>query len=138
MSTRKAYSVDLRERVIAMANGGTPLKAVAALFKVNVKTIYNWRQQFKETGSFAPKTGYQKGHGKKIVDLEAFKIFVEENSDLTLKEMGAKFGGVSQQTIMRGMRNINFTFKKNNSAMQNVMKKKEQNFKKKFRTLIHQ
>lgn len=138
MSTGKAYSLDLRKRVIAMVSAGTMLKDIAILFNVNLKTIYKWRKQFEEIGNFAPKTGYQRGHSHKIVDFDAFKNFVKENSDLTLKEMAEKFGNVSPQTIMRGMRRINFTFKKNNLDIKNAMKKKEQNSKKKFQKLIPQ
>jgi transposase len=126
MNTGKAYSTDLRKRVMSAVNENIlKLKDIAERFKVNVKTIYDWRKQFKKTGNISPKTGYQKGHSHKITDLDAFKKFVEENSDLTSKEMAEKLGNVSPQTVLNRMKDINFTFKKNNSSMKNAMKKKD-------------
>ena len=40
-----SYSIDLRKRVIEAVNKGMlQLKEIAALFNVNVKTIYKWRK----------------------------------------------------------------------------------------------
>jgi transposase len=129
MSTGKTYSMDLRERVIEAVNKGIwQLKEIAKLFNINVKTIYKWRKNLEKTGTVAPKTGFQKGHSHKITDLDAFKNFIKENPDLTLKEMAQKFGNVSPASIRRALKKINFTRKKNNSAIKNVMKKKEKNF----------
>ena len=127
-----AYSEDLRKKVIAVVEEGIlQLQEIAGLFRINVRTIYDWRKQFKETGTVKAKTGFHKGHGRKITDLDKFKEFVEANPDLTLKEMAQKWGNVSPKTIDRALKKINFTFKKNNSVIKNVMKKKELNFKKK-------
>ncbi len=129
MSTGKTYSMDLRERVIEAANKGIwQLKEIAKLFNINVKTIYKWRKKLETTGTVAPKTGFQKGHSHKIINLDEFKNFIQENPDLTLKEMAQKLGNVSPTAIGRALKKINFTRKKNNSAIKNVMKKKEKNF----------
>jgi len=124
-----AYSIDLRARIMAEVDKKSMrLNNIALLFKVNVKTIFRWRNQLKNTGSFAAKTNFQKSHECKIKDLELFKHFVEENSDLTLKEMAAKWGNVSSHTIHRTLKKINFSFKKNNSATKTAIQKKENNF----------
>lgn len=121
-----AYSIDLRKRVVSEINkANLPLKDISVLFNVNVKTIYIWRKNLKLTGSIAPKSGFHKGHSHKITNLEDFKKFIQENSDLTLKAMAEKWGNVSQKTIYRAMKKINFTFKKNNFAIKNAMMKKE-------------
>jgi transposase len=129
MATRRAYSIDLRERVIEAVNKGIwQLKEIAKFFNINVKTIYKWRKILEITGTLAPKTGFEQGHSHKITNLDEFKNFVTENPDLTLKEMAQKWGNVSPQTIGRSLKKINFTLKKNNLAIKSAMKKKENNF----------
>ena len=129
MLTKRAYSIDLRERVIEAVNKGIlQLKEIAELFNINVKTIYKWRKKLKTTGTLAPKTGFERGHSHKITNLDEFKNFIKKNPDLTLKEMAQKWGNVSSASIGRALKKINFTRKKNNLAIKNVMKKKENNF----------
>jgi transposase len=113
MSTRRAYSIDLRERVIEAVNKGIwQLKEIAKLFNINVKTIYKWRKKLETTGTLAPKTGFEQGHSHKITNLNEFKNFIKENPDLTLKEMAQKWGDVSSASIGRALKKINFTRKK--------------------------
>lgn len=133
MSTGKAYSLDLRERVIAKVNAGVlTIKEVAALFNINVRTIYDWRKQLEKTGKLAPKSGYQKGHSRKITDIEAFRFFVKNNADLTLKEMANKFGDVSPKTVDRNLKKIGFSFKKKLLVIKNAMNKQEKSLKMNF------
>lgn len=134
-----AHSKDLRKRVIDTVNQKVlQLGEIAVLFQINVRTIYDWRKQFEKTGNIEAKTGFHKGHSHKITDLEKFKKFVEENPDLTLKEMAEKWGDISPKTIDRTLKKIGFTFKKNNSDTKSVMKKKEMNLKMKSGKWIHQ
>ena len=49
----RAYSLDLRERVVGAAVAGQPCRAVAATFGVNVASIVKWSQRFRSTGSAA-------------------------------------------------------------------------------------
>ena len=51
----KAYSEDLRERVVRAVALGTPRDEVAATFGVSVPTITRWRRLQRETGSLARK-----------------------------------------------------------------------------------
>jgi len=134
-----AHSKDLRKRVINAVNQKVlQLGEIAVLFQINVRTIYDWRKQFEKTGNIEAKTGFHKGHSHKITDLEKFKKFVEENSDLTLKEMAEKWGNISPKTIDRALKKIGFTFKKNNLDTKSAMKKKEMNLKMKSGRWIHQ
>jgi len=50
----RAYSIDLRERVIAAIRGGTSCHQAAAQFRVAVSTAVLWMQRFRATGSAAP------------------------------------------------------------------------------------
>jgi transposase len=47
----KAYSVDLRERVVAAAEAGMPRAEIAATFRVSEATIRRWRRRQRERGA---------------------------------------------------------------------------------------
>ena len=49
----RAYSLDLRERVVAAVAAGESCRAVAATFKVSVASVVKWSQRFRATGSAA-------------------------------------------------------------------------------------
>src|SRR6202171_5889017 len=56
---RRAYSLDLRERVVAAVGAGLGAgessRAVAATFKVSVASVVKWSQRFRSTGSAAAR-----------------------------------------------------------------------------------
>ena len=47
----RAYSLDLRERVVAAVASGQSCRKVAATFKVSVASVVKWSQRFRATGS---------------------------------------------------------------------------------------
>jgi transposase len=49
----RAYSLDLRERVVAAVVAGESCRAVAATFKVSVASVVKWSQRYRATGSAA-------------------------------------------------------------------------------------
>jgi transposase len=51
----RAYSLDLRERVVAAVAAGESCRAVAATFKVSVASVVKWSQRFRTTGSAAAR-----------------------------------------------------------------------------------
>ena len=52
----KAYSLDLRERVVrVVVKGGLSCHQAAAQFGVAVSTAINWVRRFRETGSVEPE-----------------------------------------------------------------------------------
>ena len=51
----RAYSLDLRERVVALVASGEPCRAVAELFDVSVASVVKWSQRARATGSAAAK-----------------------------------------------------------------------------------
>ena len=51
----RAYSLDLRERVVAAVLAGESCRAVAATFKVSVASVVKWSQRFRATGSAAAR-----------------------------------------------------------------------------------
>ena len=51
----RAYSLDLRERVVGLVTSGEPCRAVAELFDVSVASVVKWSQRARATGSAAAK-----------------------------------------------------------------------------------
>src|SRR5690349_11954609 len=49
----RAYSLDLRERVVGAVAAGQPCRAVASTFGVSVASVVKWSQRFRATGSAA-------------------------------------------------------------------------------------
>ena len=51
----RAYSLDLRERVVAAVAAGESCRKVAATFRVSVASVVKWSQRFRATGSAAAR-----------------------------------------------------------------------------------
>ena len=51
----RAYSLDLRERVVAAIAAGGSCRQVAVLYRVSVASVVKWSQRFRSTGSAAAK-----------------------------------------------------------------------------------
>jgi transposase len=51
----RAYSLDLRDRVVAAVAAGESCRAVAVTFKVSVASVVKWSQRFRATGSAAAR-----------------------------------------------------------------------------------
>jgi transposase len=51
----RAYSLDLRERVVARVMAGESCRTVAKLFGVSVASAVKWSQRFRVSGSAAAK-----------------------------------------------------------------------------------
>jgi len=82
----KAYSSDLRERVIATVTAGSSRREAAELFDVAISTAVKWLQRLRDTGSSAAKprggsTSRLEKHREQILAV------VDERPDATLKEI---------------------------------------------------
>ena len=51
----RAYSLDLRERVVAAVATGESCRKVAAIFQVSVASVVKWSQRSRATGSAAAR-----------------------------------------------------------------------------------
>ena len=51
----RAYSLDLRDRVVAAVENGTSCRAVAATFGISTASVVKWSQRFRASGSAAAK-----------------------------------------------------------------------------------
>ena len=51
----RAYSLDLRERVVGAVAAGRTCRSVASTFGVSVASVVKWSQRFRSTGSAAAR-----------------------------------------------------------------------------------
>ena len=115
----KPYSLDLRQRVVqAYENKEGSLRSIARRFKVSLNTVLAWVQQFRQTGSVAPKP-----HGGGAIPRidaqgqEKVRQLVTEQSDATLQELCARYEQrqgvrVSQATMCRTLQKLKLSRKK--------------------------
>ena len=86
----RAYSLDLRERVVAAVAAGESCRAVASKFKVSVASVVKWSQRFRATGSAA---AYKVG-GRRPYALAGERDWLlarlAEKPDITLRALGAE------------------------------------------------
>lgn len=96
------------------------------IFNISRNPIDLWLKRREETGSYQAKQQYQKGYGAKITDLEKFKEFAQKNGHLTQKEMAEAWEkDISDRTISKVLKKINFSRKKRVTVIGKGMKKKE-------------
>jgi transposase len=83
----KAYSQDLRERVMVAVRRGASRRAAAAQFSISASSAIKWDQRFRETGSAQAKSL----KGKSRSPLEAYAAWLlalnVAEPDLTLGEI---------------------------------------------------
>lgn len=86
----KAYSLDLRERVVRFVEAGHSRHAAAAHFVVSVSFVVNLMTAFSTAGRIAPKPGGGRRHAK----LDPHRAFllarVASKDDITMPELAAE------------------------------------------------
>lgn len=115
----KAYSLDLREKIVSLYDeGGISQHQIAARFCVSVFFVKKLFRQRKHTGSIAPKQRYGWQRSRLSQEMRKRLIAVyEEKNDYTLLELadclGQDFGvRVSNPTICRALQQANLRHKK--------------------------
>ena len=124
----KAYSYDLRTKVIEAIDRGMKKIDDSRTFNISRNTINLWLKKRELTGDYEEKKGYQRGYGHKIQNWEKFRKFAKKNGDRTQAEMAEAWDEkISQRTISRGLKKLGFTRKKRLTGMKNDLKKKDLN-----------
>ena len=103
----KAYTLDLRERVVQFVAGGGTRAEAARLFRLGERTVYRYLAAAK-TNTLAPKTSW--GHWRKL-DPAQLQAHVCHQPDATLQELQRVFG-VSHNAVWVRLRQLGFTLKK--------------------------
>jgi len=86
----RAYSLDLRERVVAAVTAGESCRSVAATFKVSVASVVKWSQRYRATGSAAARP--MGGHRPYALSSERDWLLqrIAEQPDITLRALLAE------------------------------------------------
>ena len=114
----KAYSIDLRERVLAACDSGqNTIRHVAHQFKVSARWIYKLKQQRQLQGTISPR-GH--GGGRKPAfcgkDLDALDKYLSNHPDATLQEIKEFFSSTvkcSIQAVANALKRLEWRYKKN-------------------------
>jgi transposase len=114
----KAYSVDLRERVLAALDRGMPRAEVVRTFQVSLASIKRWLAARRDTGDFSP----QRPNGGSEATItqdhhEQLRAQVAAFPDATLAEHASRWNTahattISHWTVGRAIRALGLTRKK--------------------------
>jgi transposase len=114
-----AYSKDLRLRVLAAVDRGTPREKVVHTFGVSLATIKRYLKRRRETGEMAPKPspGRTPTIGGTVEQRSALWTQLEIHNEATLEQhcelWEQKYGvKVSISTMSRAIRRLGWTYKK--------------------------
>jgi putative transposase len=117
MRRGKAYSIDLRERVVAaVSQEGLSRNRAAKRFGVGISTAINWVRRFRETGSVAP--GKIGGYRPKAIVGEYREWLVQrvKEKDFTLRGLVAELAErglkVDYKTMWNFVHGEKLSFKK--------------------------
>lgn len=82
----RAYSIDLRERIVRAVQSGKPLVEVSRIFEVGISTIKRYLARAKKTGELAPR--FSPGRPRQIKPDDQIDLVAQLESfpDLTLAE----------------------------------------------------
>jgi transposase len=95
----KPYSKDLRLRVLAAVDAGTPREQVAKTFSGSMPTIKRWLKRRRETGAVEPKPIPGRPSRKGAMLRRWLPRQLEANDDLTLEEHREAFEEEFGQTV---------------------------------------
>jgi transposase len=113
----RPYSSDLRERAVALVEGGQSRHQVAKLFKVGVSSVIRWCQRQRSTGSCAAKPMGGRRRLLLLPERDWLLARVSAAPDLTVRglqrelaerDVHVSYGAVWSFLAMEGL-----TFKKN-------------------------
>lgn len=112
----RAYSTDLRERVLAAVDAGMSARAAARHFSISPASAVKWVQQWRRDG--IREAGPQRGHRQSVLDdhVDWLMSMRTEQPDLTLAEIQALLPergiSASLNSIWRFFKRQGLSFKK--------------------------
>ena len=114
----RAYSMDLRKRVLAMCDAGRSTREVARVLDVSEAWVRRLKQRRREDGIVGPRPAGGRRHGHfESVHLEQLRRWLREYPDATLewllgrveREMGLR---CSVMAVCRAVRKLGWSLKK--------------------------
>ena len=109
----KAYSQDLRERVLADYDAGFGTWAVSLKYQVSPSWIRRLVQRRRELGEVTPRSPRNKRTAGWLAVSDQIKQAIQAQPDLTLKELQKQLKtSLSVHSLSRALRALQLTFKK--------------------------
>ena len=112
----KAYSSDLRQRVIALVEGGQSRRGVARLLGLDKSTVIRWVDQFRTSGKQAPVPRGGRRRFALVGERDWLLARIAAAPDLTGRALRAELAErgtvVSYDAVWRFLRDERLTFKK--------------------------
>lgn len=117
----RAYSQDLRSRVLAASDKGQSARTVAALFDVSVSYVLRARQRRSRTGEIRALKARQTQVRRLAIHGAALREKIASRTDLTLVELCAwlrtdRAVSVGTTALWRELRRLGLTLKKSRST----------------------
>lgn len=114
----KAYSQDLRDRVMAARDDGLTTVQVARQLRLSSSWVRRVMQRRREHGETAPRS--RGGVTVVKIDLERLRALVEAQPDATIRELHELLGvDCSESAVGMALTRMGFTFKKSRSMRRN-------------------
>jgi transposase len=108
----RAYSLDLRERVLADCDAGLSNDVVARKYSVSAAWIRRLKQQRRETGSIEPRVR-RTPPPRLMAHAERLQELVAQKPDATLEELRQALGvATSVPSLCRALQRLRLTVKK--------------------------
>ena len=110
----RAYSLDLRVRVLAACDEGFTTSEVASDFGVSTAWVRRLKQRRRETGEIGPRQQERRGPPLKLAAVtDELMRLVEDQPDATETELAERLSvEVSQPTVHRMLHRLGYSFKK--------------------------
>jgi transposase len=117
----KAYSLDLRSRVLAAVEAGTPLVTVAERFQVGVATVRRWVRLHEATGALHPRPRPGRRPELGLDNPAALDALLQVAPDATLAELCDRWAALhgrrpSRTTMGRALKRRDWRRKKRRST----------------------
>ena len=119
----KAYSKDLRDRVIAAYNKNTPIAKIVEIFNICKATASDWIKRFETTGDYSSKQGTVGQPNYKLNDKDRIVEFIRANPDadgIAIRDAVAP--NVAMSTFYDTLKRMEITFKKKSLNIKNAKK----------------
>ena len=114
----KAYSMDLRIRVLAMCDAGRTTREVARVFDVSEPWVRRLKQRRREEGIIGPRPSGGRRHGHFDPDhLEQLRQWLRQHPDATLEWLLGRVEGkmglhCSVMAVCRAVKKLGWSLKK--------------------------
>ena len=113
----RAYSMDLRERVLRDSDAGMMANAVAEKYHVSGSWVRWLKQRRRQTGEIGPRPQRRGPRPKLEAHVQTLAALIAEQPDRTLVELQEAIGiPVSIPTICRAVKQLGLPVKKNRTS----------------------